>query len=597
MTSPFPHCYIRRALALAVLAGCILANHVTARVAEPSQFINLSARGQVGGQNVLVGGFVIGGKAPKQIMLRVAGPALSFFGVSPALTATRIAVFAGNREIATNSGGASANSPEIQVAMAKIGAFPFPANSLNSALIVALEPGAYTAVVSSADGNSGIALLEVYELPAASSAVLTPDNQAKIHQLVEKALRDYEIPGILYSVKFVGEPAWNQARGVRDRATGAALQPDDYFRIGSASKTFVGMAILKAVQEKRLTLESTLDRLLPADVLNNYPKNLITVRMLLSHTSGINSYTNFIEDWFIPYIFNRSRVWSDRELIQLVNARFKDPDLGPIAPPGAVWAYSNTNSVILGLILERIYGKPFRQLVQEWFISPLGLTKTIYPAPGESVMPEPFARGYMNWANYVHEPSLPDADRDVSQYDPSGVGAAGAIISTAGDLAKWIEAMAQSDLGSGSHRRGHFDWKFYTAFGSAVATPSYGQSSYGLHLAHEADGTNGADYWIVGHRGQISGYDTAMMYLPEYDCAIVVACTRSLKNAPGFPTNAATVALNGMVNILFPRLVAENKTARSATGESVESLESLSPYRIPRAKSVHKPLNLPLSEY
>lgn len=598
MNRPIYRRCFRRALALLGVACCLAPTHLVGGATERSQFVNVSARGQVGGgQNVLVGGFVIAGTSPKQMLLRVAGPALSSFGVSPVLSATRISVFSGSREIASNAGGPSANSPEIQLAMAKIGAFPFPANSLNSALVVSLDPGAYTAVVSSADGSSGIALLEIYELPAASGAVLTAENQARIQQLVDNALRDYEIPGILYSVKFVGEPAWSRARGVRDRATGAALQPDDYFRIGSASKTFTGMAVLQAIAEKRLTLESTLDRLLPADVLNNYPKNLITVRMLLSHTSGINSYTNFIDEWFLPYILNRTRVWTDRELIQLVNSKFKDPELGQIAPPGAVWSYSNTNTVILGFVLEQIYGKPIRQLIQESFITPLGLTKTVYPAPGESVMPEPFARGYMNWANYVHEASLPTTDRDVSQYDPSGVGAAGAIVSTVGDLAKWIEAMAQLDNGAASYRRGHLDWKFFTGFGAAAVTPGYAQSSYGLHLAHEPDTTNGADYWIVGHRGQISGYDTAMMYLPEYDCAIVVACTRSLKNAPGFPTNAATVALNGMVNILFPKLIAESKTKTVVPSGSTGSLEAVDSSRIMRALSPQRLSGRPLSEY
>lgn len=571
---------------------------LAARVAEPSQFINLSARGQVGpGQDVLIGGFVIGGKSPKQLLLRAAGPALSAYGVSGTLASTKIAVYSGTREIATNSGGASASSAEIQVAMSKLGAFPFPANGPNAVLLVSLDPGAYTVTVSSADGSRGIALLEVYELPAASGAVLTPDNQTKIQQLVDKALQDYEIPGILYSVKFLGEQPWNQARGVRDRTSSGALQPDDHIRIGSASKTFAGMAVLKAVQEKRLTLESTIDRLLPADVLNNYPKNLITVRMLLSHTSGINSYTNFIDDWFIPYIFDRTRVWTDRELIQLVNSKFTDPELGQIATPGAVWSYSNTNSVILGLILEQLYGKPFRQLVQEWFIAPYGLTKTTYPAPGQSNMPEPYAHGYMNWANYVHEDSLPNDDRDVSQYDPSGVGPAGAIVSTAGDLAKWMEAMAQFDTGSAAYRRGHLDWKFFTGFGAGTYTASAGQSSYGLHMAHEPDSTNSADYWIVGHRGQISGYDTAMMYLPDYDCAIVVACTRSLKNAPGFPTNAATVALNGIVNILFPKLIADNKVV-IATGGTEATDAAVAAVGAPKTlRAARQPLNLPLSEY
>jgi D-alanyl-D-alanine carboxypeptidase len=280
-----------------------------------------------------------------------------------------------------------------------------------------------------------------------------------------------------------------------------------------------------------------------------------------------------------------------------VNSKFSDPQLGQIATPGAVWSYSNTNTVILGVVLQQIYGKPIGQLIQEWFLTPLGLARTFYPAPGQSVMPEPFAHGYMNWANYVSEPSLPNTDRDVSQYDPSGVGAAGAVVSTVGDLAKWMESMAQFDDGSPSYSRGHLDWKFFTGFGAGSYTAGYAQSSYGLHMAHEPDSTNNADYWIVGHRGQISGYDTAMMYLPDYDCAIVVACTRSLKNAPGFPTNAATVALNAMVNILFPKLISDSKANIIVAPESVDPIDTTGSLGVRRAMSAPKYLNLPLSEY
>ena len=605
MNRPLLSSRTRRALGL-IGVWCLSFSVLPIHAAEPSHIVSLSARGQVGtGQDVLIGGFVIAGTAPKQVLLRVAGPALASFGVTSSLSATKVAVFAGGREIASNQGGASASSTEIAQAVAKLGTFPFPANSLNSALLLTLAPGAYTAVVSSTDGSRGVSLLEVYELPTSSGAVLTAENQTKIHQLIETAIRNYEIPGIMYSVKFLGEQPWTQARGVRDRSTGQALQPDDYFRIGSASKTFAGMAALKMIQENRLKLDATIDRLLPTEVLSNYPKNLITIRMLLSHTSGINSYTNFIEEWFIPYITNRTRVWTDLELIQLVNAKFRDPELGQVATPGARWAYSNTNTVILSLILERLNGgKPFRQIVQENFLAPLNLTRTIYPAPGQNVMPEPYARGYMNWANYVSEPSLPNTDRDVSVYDASGVGAAGAMISTTGDLSRWMESIAEFDAGSASYRRGHIDWNFFTGFGAGSYTAGSPQSSYGLHLAHEPDSINNADYWIIGHRGQLSGYDTAMMYVPDYGAAIVVACTRSLKNAPGFPTNAATVALNGMVNILFPKLITDNKTSRSAAPEGTATEPSTAaaddrtmPQRAGAPHSTSLRTGLPLSEY
>lgn len=562
---------------------------------QAAQFINLSARGQVGigagGEDALIGGFVISGGASRSVLVRAVGPALEAYGVAGRIGAVKLALYAGGREVAASS---AASAAEAAAFAPKVGAFPLPATGTNAALVAVLAPGAYTAVVSSADGTRGIALLEVYELPAASGALLTPARQLRIQQLIDAALRNYEIPGILYSIKFPGEAPWSQARGVRSKATGQALAADDYFRIGSASKTFIGMAVLKAVEERRLKLEASLEQLLPADVLSNYARSRITVRMLLNHTSGINSYTSFIAQWFMPYIQNRTRVWTDAELVQMVNAKFGDPQLGQVAAPGAVWFYSNTNTVLLGMILERVYHQPLRQIIAQQFLGPLGLTRTIYPAPGENGMPEPYARGYMNWANYVDEPSLPGVDLDVSTYDPSGVGAAGAMVSTTGDLARWIEAVASGAAGSGGLRRGHLDWKYYLAFGGAAGSAGVPAASYGLALAHEPDSTNSADYWIVGHRGQISGYDTAMMYLPEQDTAIVVACTRSLKHQAGFPTNAATVALDAIVEILFPTLIAEHKTGRAAGAAAAMARDG---ERVPPRSAGRPAFVPPLSEY
>ena len=530
------------------------------KAVEPSQIVNLSARAQVGpGSDALVGGFVISGSVPKRLMVRAAGPALGAFGLSSSLTSTKISLYSGSKEIASSQGPTSATYAEdIPKAVSQVGAFPYAAGGQNSTLIVTLDPGAYTAVVSSPDGNKGVALLEVFELPATAGSILTLEKQAKIQQLIDAAISKYEIPGIMYAIKFRGEEPWAKARGVRDLTTRDPLQPNDYFRVGSNTKTFVGNYILKLVQENRLKLDMPISKLLPAEVLKNYPRDIITVKMLLNHTSGIRSYTDLIDDWFIPYIYDRKKVWTDLKLVSIVDEKFKDPEEGQVAQPGLAWHYSNTNTVLLGLIIERIEGKSIARVMQENVFTPLGLKNTFYPAPGDSSMPAPFAHGYINWANYVGVSFLPNTDQDVSVYDASGVGPAGAIISTTSDLARWIEAVACYNTGSPDYRRGHIDWKYFTEFGTASYTPGLAASSYGLHMAHETDSTNNANYWVVGHRGQISGYDCAMQYLPEYDVAVVVTCTRSLKNAAGFPTNASGVALNDIIKVILPQIITDN---------------------------------------
>ncbi len=579
---------------------CLLvsAAALAAQVDSRSQFVNLSARGQVGsGQNALVAGFVIEGPSSKHVLVRVAGPTLANFGVTGSVAKPRIQLYSGNTLMSSNEGwGTSPDAAAIATATAQTGAFAFPANSLDSAIVATLAPGAYTAVVSGMTADDGTALLEVYTLPNSSATVLTPAKKAAVQKIVDTAVAKYEIPGIMYAVKFLGEAPWTGASGVRDLATKEALTATDYIRIGSASKTFIGMAALRLIEQDKLEFETTIDRMLPADVLSNYDRKAITVRMLLSHTSGINNYTNYIEDWFFPYILDRTRLWTNEELVALVNSKFSDPELGRVFTPGAGWYYSNTNTVLLGMIVEKVTGKPINQVIQDDFITPLGLTQTIYPTPGQSEMPATFARGYMNWANFTGEPSLPSTLLDVTTYDPSGVGPAGAMVSTVGDLSLWMEALAHNSvIGGGDLQRGHLDWKYFVSF--AGGEPGASVGSYGMNMAHEPDPNNNADYWIVGHRGQLSGYDTAMMYLPELDVALVLACTRSLKFEDDWPQNALTAALNDVIGELFPELIAENKLSTSAVASPVTGTRSDKLLSVPATSFSAGRFNAPLTEY
>ncbi len=548
------------------------------------QIVNLSSRGRVGtGDDVLIAGFVVEGPGTQRVLVRAAGPALAGLGVSGTLTQPRLQLFSGQSVLMENEqwdGGD--NAAEIETEIARSGAIPFAAGSTDAAVIADLAPGAYTAVVSGVGNTEGVALVEIYKLIHSTAKVMTPTNLAAIDEIVEAALTNYEIPGILLGIKFYGEAPWTKAWGVRDMATQEAMGPDDHFRIGSASKTFVGMAALRLIEQDKLEFETTIADILPADVLDNYQRDKITVRMLLRHTSGINNYTNDIADWFFPYILDRTRVWTDEELVELVNSKYSDAEMGMVFTPGAGWFYSNTNTVLLAMIIEKITGKNIQTVLNDEFIVPVGLTKTVYPSAGDSTLPEPYAHGYMNWANFTGESSLPSDLEDVSVYDPSGVGPAGPIISTVGDLTIWMETMAKNDEVSGDFRRGHMDWNFYTSF--AGGEPGAAVGSYGFNIAHEPDPNNNANYWIVGHRGQISGYDTAMMYLPEQNVSLVLVCNRSLKFGTGLPTNALTAALNDIIGKLYPEMIAESQL--SSTGTRKMAADQAEPLR-----------RMPLAEY
>lgn len=129
------------------------------------RLVNISSRARAGsGTSSLIAGFVVSGHAPKPILVRGVGPTLSTFGVSGALPLTKLDLNSGSGPLASNIGWASApNANAIAAATQRVGAFPLPAGSGDSALLLTLEPGSYTAMVASADGAAGVALVEVYD--------------------------------------------------------------------------------------------------------------------------------------------------------------------------------------------------------------------------------------------------------------------------------------------------------------------------------------------------------------------------------------------------------------------------------------------------
>jgi hypothetical protein len=134
--------------------------------AAPVRMINVSTRSFVGtAQAIQIAGFVIGGAQPKNVLIRASGPALVPFGVAGTLADPALKLFdSSGAVLAQNTRwGTSADASAIQAAAARVGAFAWPSASADSAILVTLAPGAYTAQVSGASGDTGVALVEVYD--------------------------------------------------------------------------------------------------------------------------------------------------------------------------------------------------------------------------------------------------------------------------------------------------------------------------------------------------------------------------------------------------------------------------------------------------
>jgi D-alanyl-D-alanine carboxypeptidase len=211
------------------------------------------------------------------------------------------------------------------------------------------------------------------------------------------------------------------------------LDARDRFRVGSITKTFVAVVVLQLVDEHRLRLGDTVERWLPGLVRGG---GRITVRELLGHTSGLADYADD------PAFLRRTvaqprRRWAPRELVRVALAE------GPVARPGERFAYASTNYVLLGLVVERATGTSLERQLRRRIFAPLRLQDTSF-TPGPRIRGR-YAHGYAPSEYDGIVGGLATA-RDRSTVSASWAWAAGAIVSSAPDLSRFLGAVLQGRL-------------------------------------------------------------------------------------------------------------------------------------------------------
>jgi D-alanyl-D-alanine carboxypeptidase len=278
------------------------------------------------------------------------------------------------------------------------------------------------------------------------------------------------------------------ARGSRAGTAGYAnlrtrerLGADHVFRVGSITKTFVATVVLQLSAEGTLRLDDSLERWLPGLVPNS---QAITLRHLLNHTSGIYSYTD--DSALIRSLARNPRAsWTPTALVGVATAH------PPLFAPGTAWSYSNTGYILLGLVVEKATGHPLAEELQRRVFVPLELTRT--SLPGVHTLAPPFAHGYLPPGNgLVATPR--GRPVDVTLWSPSWAWAAGALVSTAADLARFYSALLHGELLAPAQ---------LTELKTTV--PIKGSPDhYGLGLIHTP--LTCATAW--GHGGAVPGYTT-----------------------------------------------------------------------------------------
>jgi D-alanyl-D-alanine carboxypeptidase len=262
----------------------------------------------------------------------------------------------------------------------------------------------------------------------AGAAAAAPTAPSVLQQDVD-ALVAAGAPGVILLVRD-GDKTTRLTAGVGEIATNTPMNAADRYRIASLTKTYVSTVVLQLVGEGKLRLNDTVEHWLPGLVPNG---GKITIRELLNHTSGLADHERD-PDVLAPYQGgDLSYYWSPTRLVEIAVSR-------PTRfPPGEtkVASYSSTNYVLAGLIVQRATGNNIGTELRRRIFRPLHLAGTSYPTSGTQ-LPSPYAHGYF----MLGQPPL----TDLSGFSPSLSGAAGAIVSTVGDVATFYRALLSGRL-------------------------------------------------------------------------------------------------------------------------------------------------------
>jgi D-alanyl-D-alanine carboxypeptidase len=335
-------------------------------------------------------------------------------------------------------------------------------------------------------------------------------------------------PGTSAAVFFPDGSIWTGVSGAAVVGK-TSLTTDTLFSAGSISKTFVAALVGRLAAAGTIGLDDPLSKYVP-----DFPNAAnITVRQLLNHTSGIDDLFDYSGTLGPAILYRPTATWTPAQVF----ARL----LGPKFKPGANYYYSNTNYILLGLVIEKATGQTVAALVRSEFLTPLGLTHTYLQTEETAVGPK--AHGYCTgagptcggiataastaWDNFAGT-MLPFTS------EATAVGFAGAYVSTASDLAIWANALYGGTILDDATLASMVD---ISQTAGLKTKPKY---PYGLGF--EQASIAGQLAW--GHRGNLDGFWSAMEYLPAQHLTVVVLANAQWADPVTAASTLAKIAIS-----------------------------------------------------
>ncbi|MBB5857739.1 serine hydrolase domain-containing protein [Amycolatopsis umgeniensis] len=333
--------------------------------------------------------------------------------------------------------------------------------------------------------RKGVVVLTVAGLLGSAwttAADAAPAKGSELQQGLDSLVRQEKFPAALASVTGRGRTTSLVAGSSRiDRQV--PVPRDGSVRAGSNTKTFTAVAVLQLVAEGKVELDAPIEKYLPGIVRGEgIDGTEITIRHLLQHTSGLPNYTEYLGLQDFEKV--QHRYFPNHELLAAAlshPAKFA---------PGTKWEYSNTGYLLAGMVIEKVTGRPIQEQITERVIKKAGLKHTYWPQVGDQTIqgrhPQGYAIGNAATGKVI----------DATELDPSWGGAAGQLISTPSDLARFFRVLLEGKLLPAAQ---------LAEMRKTVDAPLFPGTKYGLGLMSNPLSCGGV-YW--GHGGDIHGFET-----------------------------------------------------------------------------------------
>jgi D-alanyl-D-alanine carboxypeptidase len=322
-------------------------------------------------------------------------------------------------------------------------------------------------------------------LPSTAFASSETLGQApQLEAAVSSALQTYAVPGAVIGV-WTPNGHWEMAAGLADVASQTPVRRNDHFGIRSITKSFTVTLVLQLIASGNgaISLDDPI-----AKYVQGVPNgNSITLRALADMTSGLFNYTAS-KAFQQAFVSDPTRTWTSGELLSYA----LDQPIG--FPAGSRYEYSNTNTLLLGKVIEKVTGKPFEDVLAGQILTPLNLSSTAFLSG--SALPPPAAHGYQGETG--------DGQPDDIVVSFSGFSFAGGMASTLHDLARWGRGVVRGQLLPPDLQSQRFVARPTAA---DPASPVY--DAYGLGLGEVAG------WW--GHTGEGLGFEAAVFHQPDRD--------------------------------------------------------------------------------